>query len=149
MQVAYFYLDPTDALRELRVLRTSQPDARLKLASLAEVYFPLVLGDPKALGGSLRLRPSRRQIVNANRALQVGVRPSPPAQTQCRNRSACTGPAPVVSASFPGSKQPRICALCVCRHAPFLDWRAGLGSDQHHPPSLGGPFSSHPRFQSP
>jgi hypothetical protein len=70
--VAYFYLDPTDALRELRVLRSSQPDARLKLATLDEVYFPLVLGDPKALGGSLRLRPSRRQIVYANRALQVG-----------------------------------------------------------------------------
>jgi len=69
-QVAYFYLDPTDALRELRLIRASAPDAKLKLTSLAEVYFPLVQGDPKELGGILRLRPSRRQIVNANRALQ-------------------------------------------------------------------------------
>ncbi|EOD16815.1 hypothetical protein EMIHUDRAFT_436483 [Emiliania huxleyi CCMP1516] len=69
-QVGYFFLDPTDALRELRAVQGDNPSARLKLTTLSEVYFPLVQGDATALGGVLRLRPSRRQIVEANRALQ-------------------------------------------------------------------------------
>ena len=73
--LAFFYLDPTDALRELQLLKKSQPDAKLKLASLSEVYFPLVRGSESkkgqdALGGLLRVRPSRREVVQANRALQ-------------------------------------------------------------------------------
>ena len=60
---------------ELQLLKKNEPDAKLKLTSLSEVYFPLVRGSEtkeqqKALGGSLRIRPSRRQVVLANRALQ-------------------------------------------------------------------------------
>jgi len=70
MRVAFFYLEPLDAIRELKLLKQSEPSARLKLTSLDQVYFPLVMGNPDEFGGTLRIRPSRRQIVEANRALQ-------------------------------------------------------------------------------
>lgn len=69
--VGYFYLDPKDALLELRVLQKNSPEAQLKVVSLAEVYFPLVMGEQGNLGGELRLRPSRRQVVLANRAMST------------------------------------------------------------------------------
>ena len=72
-RVGYFYLDPTDALLQLRLLQKSSPDARLKVVTLDEVYFSLVRGEQGNLGGDLRLRPSRRQVVLANRALQFNV----------------------------------------------------------------------------
>ena len=68
-QVGYFYLDPIEALRDKKLLEKSQPSARLKVVTLPEVYFPLVRGDQANLGGVLRVRPSRRQVVLANRAL--------------------------------------------------------------------------------
>lgn len=112
--MAFFYLDPTDALRELRLLRSSQPDARLKLATLAEIYFPLVLGDPKALGGSLRLRPSRRQIVNANRALQVLL--------QCRGVSACMGAATAISGCLQAANRPVNSVACQLAYRGVRIW---------------------------
>ena len=57
-----------------------QPTASLKIVPLSEVYFPFVTSSdtPKAdlaqkdeLGGLLRLRPSGRQVVLANRAINV------------------------------------------------------------------------------
>ena len=39
---------------------------------MPEVYFPFVRGGEGDVGGELRLRPSRRQVVLANRALQAG-----------------------------------------------------------------------------
>ena len=72
--VGYFFLDPTEALLELRVLRKTSPEARFKIVSLAEVYFPLVRGEQADLGGELLVRPSRRQVVQANRALQFNMR---------------------------------------------------------------------------
>ena len=68
-RVGYFYLDPQEALRELKLLQKSSPEARLKVVTLPEVYFPLVRGEQGSLGGTLRVRPSRRQVVLANRAL--------------------------------------------------------------------------------
>ena len=44
--------------------------SRLKVVTLSEVYFPLVRGEQAGLGGTLRVRPSRREVVLANRALQ-------------------------------------------------------------------------------
>ncbi|KAL1529640.1 hypothetical protein AB1Y20_000582 [Prymnesium parvum] len=72
-QVAYFFLDPSEALMEYRQLIKTQPDAMLKVVGLSDVYFPLVANDVLDVGGSLRLRPSRRQIVWANRALQYNL----------------------------------------------------------------------------
>eukprot|EP00310_Coccolithus_braarudii_P022176 CAMPEP_0183355274 /NCGR_PEP_ID=MMETSP0164_2-20130417/39705_1 /TAXON_ID=221442 /ORGANISM="Coccolithus pelagicus ssp braarudi, Strain PLY182g" /LENGTH=286 /DNA_ID=CAMNT_0025528325 /DNA_START=1 /DNA_END=861 /DNA_ORIENTATION=+ len=69
-RIAFFFLEPTDALRELKLLKASEPTARLKLTSLDQVYFNLVMGSTEDLGGTLRIRPSRRQVVEANRALQ-------------------------------------------------------------------------------
>jgi len=68
-RIGYFYLDPTEALLSLKLLQKNSPEARLKVITLPEVYFPLVRGEQADLGGDLRLRPSRRQIVWANRAL--------------------------------------------------------------------------------
>lgn len=68
--VAFFFLDPADALLEMRVMRQQFPDARLKIVSMTDVYFPLVANDKFDVGGLLRLRPPKRQIVFANRALQ-------------------------------------------------------------------------------
>jgi len=68
-RIGYFFLDPIEALREKKLLEKNQPDCRLKVVTLPEVYFPLVRGEQADLGGELRLRPSRRQIVWANRAL--------------------------------------------------------------------------------
>jgi hypothetical protein len=57
-----------------------QPTASLKIVPLSEVYFPFVTSSdtPKAdlakkdeLGGLLRLRPSTRQVVMANRAINA------------------------------------------------------------------------------
>ena len=57
-----------------------QPTASLKIVPLSEVYFPFITSSdtPKAvlaekdeLGGLLRLRPSMRQVVLANRAINV------------------------------------------------------------------------------
>ena len=57
-----------------------QPTASLKIVPLSEVYFPFITSSdtPKAvlaekdeLGGLLRLRPSGRQVVLANRAINV------------------------------------------------------------------------------
>ena len=57
-----------------------QPTASLKIVPLSEVYFPFITSSdtPKAvlaekdeLGGLLRLRPSTRQVVLANRAINV------------------------------------------------------------------------------
>ena len=71
-KIGYFFLDPQEAFRELKLLQKSgSPDARLKVVTLPEVYFNLVRGDSRELGGELRLRPSRRQIVLANRALST------------------------------------------------------------------------------
>ena len=67
--VGYFYLDPTEALLSLKLLQKNSPDARLKVVTLTEVYFPLVRGEQPNLGGVLRVRPSRREVVLANRAL--------------------------------------------------------------------------------
>ena len=67
--VGYFYLEPSDALLDLRLLLQTQPDAKLKVVSLTDVYFPIVRST-QDFGGLLRLRPSRKQIVFANRALQ-------------------------------------------------------------------------------
>jgi hypothetical protein len=50
--------------------RQQFPDARLKIVSMTDVYFPLVANDKFDVGGLLRLRPPKRQIVFANRALQ-------------------------------------------------------------------------------
>lgn len=70
--IGYFFLDPQEAFRELKLLQKSgSPNARLKVVTLPEVYFNLVRGDSRELGGELRLRPSRRQIVLANRALST------------------------------------------------------------------------------
>jgi hypothetical protein len=69
----YFFLDPTEALLELRVLRKTSPEAKFKIVSLAEVYYPLVRGEQPDLGGVLRVRPSRRQVVLANRALRYNM----------------------------------------------------------------------------
>ena len=44
------------------------------MVTLPEVYFPLVRGEQGDLGGELRLRPSRRQVVLANRALQYNMK---------------------------------------------------------------------------
>lgn len=63
-----------EALLELRVLQKTSPEARLKVVTLPEVYFPFVRGEQSDLGGDLRLRPSRRQVVQANRALQSNVK---------------------------------------------------------------------------
>jgi len=73
-KVGYFFLDPTEALLSLRVLQRTSPGAKLKVVTLPEVYFNLVRGDSRELGGELRLRPSRRQVVLANRALQSNVK---------------------------------------------------------------------------
>jgi len=73
-RVGYFYLDPQEALLNLRVLRKTSPEARIKIVTLPEVYFPLVRGEQPDLGGDLRLRPSRREVVLANRALQFNVK---------------------------------------------------------------------------
>jgi len=56
------------------VLQPTSPSARLKVVTLPEVYFPLVRGEQANLGGDLRLRPSRRQVVLANRALQFNMK---------------------------------------------------------------------------
>ena len=52
-----------------KLIERDQPDARLKVVTLPEVFFPLVRGEQGNLGGELRLKPSRRQVVLANRAL--------------------------------------------------------------------------------
>jgi hypothetical protein len=72
-RVGYFYLDPNEALRDLRLLQKTAPEARMKVVTLPEVYFPLVRGEQSSLGGDLRLRPSRREVVLANRALQFNM----------------------------------------------------------------------------
>ena len=41
----------------------ARTQARLKIVSLPEVYFPLVRGEQGGIGGELRLRPSRKQVV--------------------------------------------------------------------------------------
>ena len=53
-------------LRELKLLQKDSPDARLKVVTLPEVYFPLVRGEQANLGGILRVKPSRRNVVYAN-----------------------------------------------------------------------------------
>ena len=63
-----------EALLSLRVLQKTSPEARIKVVTLPEVYFPLVRSEQADLGGDLRLRPSRRQVVLANRALQSNVK---------------------------------------------------------------------------
>ena len=68
-RIGYFFLDPIEALREKKLIERDQPDARLKVVTLPEVFFPLVRGEQGNLGGELRLKPSRRQVVLANRAL--------------------------------------------------------------------------------
>lgn len=74
--VGYFYLDPRDALLELRILQQKgAPEAELKVVQLDNVYFPLVMGEQGDLGGTLLLRPSRKQVVQANRALQYSDNP--------------------------------------------------------------------------
>ena len=70
-RIGYFFLDPIEALRELKLVQKNSPDARLKVVTLPEVYFALVRGEQPDLGGDLRLRPNRRQVVLANRALQA------------------------------------------------------------------------------
>jgi len=79
--LGFFYIEPSDALRDLQVLKQGgQPTASLKIVPLSEVYFPFVTSSdtPKAdlaqkdeLGGLLRLRPSTRQVVLANRAINA------------------------------------------------------------------------------
>ena len=73
-RVGYLWLDPTEALLELRVLQRTSPEARFKVVTLPEVYFPLVRKEQPDLGGELRLRPSKRQVVLANRALQYNMK---------------------------------------------------------------------------
>lgn len=73
-KTGYFFLDPTEALLSLRVLQKTSPGARLKVVTLPEVYFSIVRGDSRELGGELKLRPSRRQVVLANRALQSNIK---------------------------------------------------------------------------
>ena len=70
-RIGYFFLDPIEALRELKLVQKNSPEARLKVVTLPEVYFALVRGEQPDLGGDLRLRPNRRQVVLANRALQA------------------------------------------------------------------------------
>jgi hypothetical protein len=72
--VGYLWLDPSEALLELRVLQRTSPEARFKVVTLPEVYFPLVRKEQPDLGGELRLRPSKRQVVLANRALQYNMK---------------------------------------------------------------------------
>ena len=43
------------------------------MVTLPEVYFSLVRGEQSDLGGQLRLRASKRQVVLANRALQFNL----------------------------------------------------------------------------
>jgi len=73
-RVGYLWLDPSEALLELRVLQRTSPEARFKVVTLPEVYFPLVRKEQPDLGGELRLRPSKRQVVLANRALQYNMK---------------------------------------------------------------------------
>ena len=91
-QVGYFYLDPNDALLDYRQFLKTQPDAKLKVISVPDVYFPFVVNDKVDVGGSLRLRPSRRQIVWANRALQYN---SPPGTMVPKTLSEEKGQVPV------------------------------------------------------
>ena len=67
-------------MREQVLKQGGQPTAALKVIPLSEVYFPFVTSSdtPKAdlqrkqeLGGLLRLRPSRKQVVMANRAINA------------------------------------------------------------------------------
>ena len=46
-QVGFFYLDPKDALSELRNLqqRSASASAKLKLVTLSELYFPFIEGE--------------------------------------------------------------------------------------------------------
>lgn len=72
-QRGYFYLDPEEALKVWKGLKKTEPAARLQATSLSEIYLDVVRGDKKALGGDLRLRPDRREVVLANRVLQKTV----------------------------------------------------------------------------
>ena len=72
LSVGYFYLDPKDALLDFQVLKQGgATDASLTVVPLSDVYFPYIANaNEKELGGSLRLRPARKEIVLANRAIQ-------------------------------------------------------------------------------
>ena len=72
LSVGYFYLDPKDALLDFNVLKQGgATDASLTVVPLSDVYFPYVANaNAKELGGSLRLRPARKEIVLANRVIQ-------------------------------------------------------------------------------
>jgi hypothetical protein len=80
--LGFFYLEPNDALRDLQVLKQSgNGEAALKVLPLSDVFFPYITSSdtPKddvqakqsGLGGLLRLRPSRKQVVLANRAISA------------------------------------------------------------------------------
>lgn len=73
-RIGYFFLDAIEALRELKLLQKNSPEARLKVVTLPEVYFPLVRGEQANLGGTLRVRPARKQVVLANRALNFQMK---------------------------------------------------------------------------
>ena len=91
-QIGYFYLDPNDALLDYKQIIKTQPEARLKVISVPDVYFPFVLNTKVDVGGALRIRPSRRQIVWANRALQYN---SPSGQMVPTTLSEAKGQVPV------------------------------------------------------
>jgi len=73
-QVGFFYLDPIEAGLALRVLQRTSPDARFKVVTLSEVYYPFVRdGNPAVLGGELRIRPPRKQVALANRVAKKSL----------------------------------------------------------------------------
>ena len=113
-----------------------QPTASLKIVPLSEVYFPFVTSSdtPKAdlaqkdeLGGLLRLRPSTRQVVLANRAINAnggGGNGFLPTALDARSGQA-TAPLPATRGRVP-SLQP---------HAPSLQPHA-LSLQPYPPPPL-------------
>ena len=119
-----------------------QPTASLKIVPLSEVYFPFVTSSdtPKAdlaqkdeLGGLLRLRPSTRQVVLANRAINAnggGGNGFLPTALDARSGQV-TAPLPATRGRVP-SLQPH--APSLQPHAPSL--RPHTPSLRPHAPSL-------------
>ena len=104
-QVGFFYLDPKEALSEYKILQQKDPSeqSKLKLIPVSDLYFSYIVGEQFDLGGKLRLRPSRRQIVYANRALQFNSPPGallPTTLSEQKGEQDIATPLPIYGEKF-------------------------------------------------
>lgn len=71
LDTGFFYLDPTEAQVEQKLLKSRYDDVSVKLLSLAEVYFPYVRANKTELGGNLLLKGGREGMKTGNSILDL------------------------------------------------------------------------------